>query len=156
MIMYIVFVSVILLDQVTKYLAETFLSSTESMPLLKGIFHLTLVYNKGAAFGFFKAGTFFLIVLSFIYIALILWAVRHKTLASKMLCLDVEETSVRVALGLVLGGACGNLIDRLRFFHVVDFLDFRIWPVFNIADSALTIGGSIIFFKILMKPKRCL
>ena len=60
---------------------------------------------------------------------------------------------IRFSLGLILGGACGNLIDRFRWGSVIDFLDFRVWPVFNVADSAITIGGILICYKMLFSKK---
>ena len=92
---------------------------------------ITYVTNSGVAFGLFKeAGTFF-IFLAGIVIAAILYSLRR---------LPAQQRLVRIALGLALGGAVGNLIDRLRLGYVIDFIDFRFWPVFNVADSAIVAG----------------
>ena len=70
-----------------------------------------------------------------------------------VLRLDSKHSKLKLSLSFILGGAIGNLIDRLQFGFVVDFLDFRVWPVFNIADSAITIGGILLFFILLKESK---
>ncbi len=145
---------IILLDQFSKYACKLFLVSGTSIPVLKGIFHLTLVYNKGSAFGFFQSGTPILIFISFLCIFVIVLLLRRNVFLGRFLGIDLNHRAIRFSLGLILGGAFGNLIDRLRYGYVVDFLDFRIWPVFNLADSAITIGGIIIFFNILRQERK--
>ncbi len=145
---------VVILDQATKYLAQIFLSSGGSIPIVSGIFHLTLVRNTGAAFGLLKGGALLFIAISIICVAAIVLLLKSNILFSKIFGLDPQDKLVRFSLGLILGGALGNLIDRLRFSAVIDFLDFRIWPVFNFADSAITIGGLLIFYKILRSHKQ--
>ncbi|MFH0876601.1 MAG: signal peptidase II [Candidatus Omnitrophota bacterium] len=140
---------VIGLDQLTKFLARAFLSEAGSLPVLKNIFHLTLWYNTGAAFGLLKGGTGFFAFVAILSIVAILLLLSQASGLKRMFSIDVADRWVRLALGCVLGGAAGNLIDRLRFGAVVDFLDFRIWPVFNLADSAITIGGLLLMFKML-------
>lgn len=140
--MIIVIVSSILLaDQLSKFLAEKYLVLNESVPLVKRIMQLTLVHNRGAAFGILPNQLPFFIAASFIAIILIVAGLKNS---------DKNKFSpYRLSLGLMLAGILGNLIDRLLFGHVIDFLDFRIWPVFNIADSALTIGVMIFGWCIL-------
>lgn len=145
--------AVLILDQATKLLAEIFLASSPSFPVIPGIFHLTLVHNRGAAFGVFKGANILFILTSFFFIILIVVLLNRRELFLRFFSLDPQNSAVRFALGLILGGACGNLIDRLRFSYVVDFLDFRIWPVFNFADSAITIGGILIGYKLLMNTR---
>jgi signal peptidase II len=140
---------ILVLDQLTKHLAGVGLVFGDSKPIIPGIFHLTLVYNKGAAFGLFKGGTFFFTITSIICIVIIILLCNNHSMLTKIFGLDVQNRIVRFSLGLILGGACGNLIDRLRFSYVVDFLDFRVWPVFNVADSAITIGGILLLIKII-------
>ncbi len=151
--LFLVLFFVLVLDQATKYLAQVFLSSSVSFPIIRGIFHLTLVHNSGAAFGLLKGGTFLFIIISIICVIAIVLLLKNNALFSKIFALDAQDKLVRFSLGLILGGAFGNLIDRLRFSYVVDFLDFRIWPVFNVADSAITIGGIVLFFRILINKK---
>ena len=133
---------VVLLDQASKAFALRYLSVHQSVPLIQGIFHLTLVHNTGIAFGFFRGHQG--ILLAFITLSLLLlwgWAVR----------MEDKSFGGRMAFALILGGAAGNWIDRLRFRAVIDFLDFRVWPVFNIADSAITIGVILYLFLLLRK-----
>lgn len=127
-------------DQLAKHLITARLAVSESVPVIPGFFSLTLVHNRGAAFGMFSDAhhtlrTVFLVSVS--VVAVILLAVFF--LKSRP-----HDRMGRVAAVLVMGGAVGNLIDRLRFGQVVDFLDVYVgryhWPAFNVADSAITIG----------------
>ena len=133
---------VVLLDQFTKYLALTFLSGHDSLPIFPGIFHLTFVRNTGIAFGFFREHESLLLVfISLSLIVLIIWGLR----------MPPGQLFQRWGLALILGGAIGNWIDRLRFGAVIDFFDFRVWPVFNVADSAITIGVVLYLLVFLKK-----
>ena len=129
-------------DQVSKFFISQNLDLNESVPVVRDIFHLTLVHNTGAAFGIFKNETLLFIAISFLAIILIVIFMRKK----RDLFFPRD-----IALSLVLGGALGNLIDRLRFGYVVDFLDLRIWPVFNIADSAITIGTILMIISLCIR-----
>ena len=106
--------------------------------------HLTLVHNRGAAFGILKGQLYLFIFTTIIAIILIYRSLKNTS------C-----NLYRVSLWLILAGAAGNLIDRVRFGYVVDFLDFRIWPVFNIADSAITIGAILLGWSIIKHPQKC-
>jgi len=117
----------------------------ESIPVIKSIFHITYVENTGIAFGLFPQGHSLFIIISLIIILVIIFFERKKV---------IKSLKERFCLGLVLGGALGNLIDRLRFGFVIDFLDFRIWPVFNLADSGVCIGGILMVFFLLRKRPR--
>jgi signal peptidase II len=128
------------IDRLAKIMASARLSGGRSVRVIPDIFHLTLVLNKGSAFGLFKEGRIFFIISSFLAIFFIIFYVwKHR----------IESVILSAALGLILGGAVGNLVDRIRFGYVVDFLDFRVWPVFNIAYSAITVGVGILVFKII-------
>lgn len=127
--------SVVLLDQLTKWI---FNSLDIDLAVINNILHLTLVRNTGAGFGILK-GSSFLIWIGLIVIGGILY------FYDKMSKEDV------VPLALILGGAFGNLIDRVFRGYVVDFIDFRIWPVFNVADIALTIGALLLIINIIKK-----
>jgi signal peptidase II len=140
MIFIIVF-SVLLLDQSAKALASKNILLGQTIPVINNIFHLTLVHNRGAAFGIFKNQTVLFVVTSLV--AIIIIGYKLKTRRTGRLDIFV------VSLVLILAGALGNLIDRLFLGYVVDFLDFRIWPVFNIADSAITIGAVLLGLSIL-------
>ncbi len=124
---------------------EKVLAPSESWALINGVFHLTLVHNRGAAFGILKDQTPLFITTSCVAIFLI-W----KNLKD---CKALKISLYSVSLSLILAGAIGNLIDRVRFGYVIDFLDFRVWPVFNVADSAITIGAVLLGISIL-KPQR--
>lgn len=131
------------LDQGTKWAAHAWLASARSLPVIPGIFHLTYVQNTGAAFGIFRGlpGLFILLAL-----AISGWLILELTRRN-------HPPLIRLGLALMLGGAVGNLIDRVRLGHVVDFLDLRIWPVFNVADSAITIGVGLLMWLMLARRR---
>jgi len=139
---YLITLILLSVDQFSKYIIRQKMSVAESIPVIKSIFHITYVENTGIAFGLFPQGQSLFVVISLIIILVIVFLERRKVLKS---------ARERFCLGLVLGGALGNLIDRLRFGFVIDFLDFRVWPVFNFADSAVCIGGILMAFFILRK-----
>lgn len=122
------------LDQWIKSIIRDNFYYGQSLPVLKDIFHLTFVKNKGAAFGILYGHTKLFIILSLVIVIFILiyrYFLKHGLLFD-------------IATGLIIGGALGNLLDRIRFGYVIDYLDFRIWPVFNLADSAVVVGAVII------------
>ena len=138
---FIIVASVILVDQITKFFALRFLQLNTPVPLIKNFLNLTLVHNRGAAFGFLQHQLILFVLVSFFAIWLILINLKDKT----------NSVIFKLALSLILGGAVGNLIDRLRFGFVIDFLDLRVWPVFNIADSVITIAALILTWELLFK-----
>ena len=113
-------------------------------PCLGKYFHITYVQNTGAAFSILKGKTFLftavssVIILTIIYI-LIKYPIKRKIFG--------------IVMAMILGGAFGNLIDRLRYGYVVDFLDFRVWPVFNIADCAIVLGVVVLAYLITFHPE---
>ena len=141
----IVACAVFLLDRVTKVVALGLLHEGRSIPVAPGALHITLVFNKGIAFGLFGKAATFVIPASMLTIALI---------GSYALGSHKGGHPAWISCGLILGGAIGNLYDRLRYGHVIDFLDFRVWPVFNIADSAITIGAVLLAWEIINNEKR--
>jgi signal peptidase II len=129
-------------DRAAKLIMLKVMSVGESIKVIPDIFHITLVFNSGAAFGLLKGrAAFFVIVSTLVITCIILFAWRDKGM-SRILA---------VSLGFILGGALGNLVDRLTFGYVVDFFDFRVWPVFNIADSAITTGVGLLALSLAMK-----
>lgn len=130
---------ILILDQATKFLVTQRFGLHESYPLLPGVFHLTLVHNRGAAFGIMKDQLPFFILTALIAVVIIVNDLRRPG----------QNRVKSAALSLILAGALGNLIDRVWLGYVVDFLDFRIWPVFNVADSAITVGAVILAIGIL-------
>ncbi len=145
---------ILVLDQATKHWALHYLPLHGPIPVFKGVFDLSLVYNQGAAFGMLQGGTFLLSVVSVACVAAILLMLCRREVFVKVLGLDPQDPCVRVALALIMGGAVGNLIDRLRLSYVVDFLHLHHWPVFNVADSAITVGGILIAVSLLKKNPR--
>jgi len=135
---------VIFADQLTKYLSIRFLSGADTYPVFQNIFHLTLVRNSGIAFGLFRnSPEILLIFISASIMLLMLWG--------QQLC--GTSRLAGSAFALIVGGAVGNWIDRLRFGAVIDFLDFRVWPVFNLADSMITVGIGIYLISFLKSGK---
>lgn len=132
--------AVVILDQFSKYIVVENMALGESIPIIDEVFHLTYILNPGAAFGMFAHNRLFFIAIAIVVIGIIIWA-RREILASPW--------EVKAGCGLFLGGAIGNLIDRARQGLVIDFFDFRIWPVFNIADIAICIGVGLIIWNLL-------
>lgn len=142
---------VLVADQLTKWIVLSELAPYESVEILP-IFNLVLVFNTGAAFSFLSdAGGWqkylfagLAIVMS---VVLVIWLLR----------LDPGEKLTAIALSLVIGGAIGNLVDRLLYGHVVDFLDFHWqtmhWPAFNLADSAISLGVIALFLDIISQAR---
>lgn len=128
------------LDQLSKLFITQTLTLNQSLPVIKGVFHLTLIYNRGAAFGMMKNQTALFISTSLLALVLIYFDLKKNRLKNRI---------YDFALSLIAAGAAGNLIDRIFLGHVVDFLDFRVWPVFNIADSAITIGAILLGYSLI-------
>ena len=136
---------VIALDQATKYYVDTHFYVGESVPVIQNIFHWTYVQNPGAAFGLLEGARFFFLAVACVVI-IAAWYFRK----------DIEALGWWGTYGatLFVGGAIGNLIDRARQGLVIDFFDFRIWPVFNVADIAICVGVAMILYVILREELR--
>lgn len=144
---------VVLLDQATKLAAERWLTYHQALPVFPG-FNLTLSYNRGAAFSFLAEHSgwqrwFFTVLAAVVSVFLVRWLRQ----------IGDRDRWLSAAIALILGGAVGNLIDRLLYGHVIDFIwlyyDRWSWPVFNIADSAITVGAvAMIAHMLLVKPER--
>lgn len=130
---------VIALDQFTKAMVMARMAVAESIPIIPGVLHLTHVRNWGAAFGMFPHRTPFFIAGN----ALVL-------LTALVYGFGPGGKRRALAVGLLAGGAGGNLTDRLRLGFVTDFLDVRVWPVFNVADSAIVIAAGLLILEALM------
>jgi signal peptidase II len=139
-------VVVLLLDQLSKRWIEANLSIGESIvpfPALSGFFTITHFTNTGAAFGLFRdQGLLFVVIAVVVVVAIVVY--------SRNLPKDVWL--VQFSLGLQLGGALGNLLDRLRQGHVTDFIYFHFWPAFNVADTAIVVGVILLAWTILRLP----
>jgi signal peptidase II len=132
---------VVVLDQLTKYWVSASFGYGEARAVT-GFFNLVLTYNKGAAFSFLAAASgwqrgFFIVIALIAIVVISVLLARH--VGDKLFC---------ISLALILGGAIGNVLDRIAFGYVVDFLDFHIagwhWPAFNLADSAITAGAVLL------------
>jgi len=132
-------------DQATKHLVTSTFVPGESLPLIPSVLHLTYIQNTGAAFGLFKGQQVLFIGLS---ILVITWVVRE------LLRHPAPPVLPMWGCALILGGAAGNLIDRSRLGYVIDFIDVRVWPVFNLGDSAITIGVVLLLWHSIV-AKRC-
>ena len=144
--MYYVVISacVVALDFITKYLAVEYLEKIGTFPLIKNVFHLTYVENTGAAFGILKDARWVFISLTILVVAGIIYMIRVK---------KFTDIWLKTALALIIGGAAGNLIDRVFLGYVVDFFDFRLinFAVFNVADSCIVIGAVILLLYVVVK-----
>jgi len=140
--------SIFILDYFLKlYLTNNFSHST--LPLIDNILHITVVFNKGAAFGILQNHTFLLVIIGIIFIAallVILFKDKSRTLTDN------------IVFGLIIGGASSNLFDRIVYGHVIDYIQVpiwkvfgRTWPVFNISDSCICIAAVILVIKIFKK-----
>lgn len=135
---------VLLVDQLAKYAIVSSLTLYETwapIPALARIFTIHYVTNTGAAFGLFQNGGLFFIIVATVVSVVILIYYRY---------VPDGHWLVRMSLGLQLGGALGNLIDRLRLGHVIDMFDFQIWPVFNVADASI-VGGVLLLGFLLLR-----
>jgi signal peptidase II len=137
------------LDRATKIFFSKLLSAGESFPLIRRVFHITLVHNTGIAFGFFKDQGSVFIIIPLIAVVLLIFNIYYYRQNN-----EVMNRTYIVSFSLILGGALGNLMDRVVHGHVIDFIDLRVWPVFNIADSAITVGAVIIAVKCFQLSNR--
>jgi signal peptidase II len=131
---------VVLADSLTKMLVVNTMQEGMSIPVIKGIFNFTYILNSGAAFGMLEHNRTFFIALT-VAVLVIAFVARKQILS--------EPAWFKYGMALFLGGAIGNLIDRIATGLVVDFFDFIIWPVFNVADIAICVGVGMIIWSIL-------
>lgn len=146
--------AVIVADQLTKRVVSSVLRPGEVRPIVDGVFNLTHTLNRGAAFSLmadssssFKLGLLILVsVLASVIVLVLLWRSRQ------------ESWVARTGLAMILGGALGNLLDRIRSGSVIDFLDFYFrtyhWPVFNLADAAIVLGALLVLCEIFFGEER--
>ena len=141
---------VLLLDQLSKWLVKDVIMQPPQVIEVTSFFNLVITYNKGISFGLFGGSGswqpwFFTVLALCIVTALLVW-VRHQS-----------GRTIAIACGLVVGGAIGNVIDRIRFNAVIDFLDFHLgswhWPAFNVADSTILVGVALLLIDNLL-PQR--
>ncbi len=140
MILVLTALLVVIIDQLTKYYVVSHFYVGESIPVIRDIFHWTYILNPGAAFGMLE-GSRWLFILIAVAVMGCIWYFRREINSGGPLC--------RYGAALFAGGAVGNLIDRWRTGLVIDFFDFRIWPIFNVADIAICVGVGLIIWNIL-------
>lgn len=128
------------------FLLKTYLrlnfEPAQTFPLIKNVFHITFVFNRGAAFGILQGKTTFLIYIGIIFVCVFLFLMKKEKRKSLLFF---------IASGLILGGALSNLGDRIFLKGVIDYLDIRIWPVFNLSDTCITIGAGLLIWESFVK-----
>ncbi len=137
---FFVIATTFLADQASKVAVQMLMYQGESIPVVPPVFYLTYIMNPGAAFGLLAHRTTLFITVTVLLVAGALLVYKKISPGKPLL---------RYGLGLVVGGALGNMVDRLRYGRVVDFLDFRVWPVFNLADVAIFIGACFLIWELL-------
>jgi signal peptidase II len=143
--------AIVVADQLTKWAVLANFAYGERLQIT-GFLNLVLVYNKGAAFSMFAEASGWQTPL------LIAFALVAAGIVGTLIVKNPHKRLLRLGLALILAGAVGNLIDRLRYGHVVDFLDFHAmgwhWPAFNVADSAITIGAVLLILEGLVRQEK--
>ena len=140
--MYFIIIAIIIaVDQLSKFLIQSGMELNQTMPLINGVFHITYIHNYGAAFSIFQNKTGFLIAIQLVVITgVIVYLIKRR---------KIDHWALLLSLSLIAAGGFGNLIDRAAKGYVVDFLDLRVWPIFNVADISVCVGcgadGSLCF-----------
>lgn len=140
----VLFIVILVIDQIVKSIVRVAMTPGESIPVIDGFFHLTYVLNPGAAFGMLENQRLFFILAGLAIIGVFIYYYPR---------LRQQCSYLHYGCVALLAGAVGNLIDRVRNGLVVDFFDFRIWPVFNIADIAIVLGVGSMIYAILYEMK---
>ena len=137
----------VLADQLTKQIVQAEMELSQSIPVIHEIFHLTLIHNYGAAFSMLQGKAGLLAVgtgIAILAVLAFMWLKRNTA-----------HPCLMTAMALIAGGGLGNLIDRMVLGYVVDFLDLRIWPVFNVADVCVCCGcGLLILYVLVLEPRQ--
>jgi signal peptidase II len=154
MTFYLIALTIVLLDQATKHLIVRTIRPGQGIQVVPGFFDIVFVLNPGAAFSFLATlpdsvrNPFFILISVAAVILIIVYRTRHLQ----------QQALASLSLALILGGAVGNLIDRLRYGMVVDFLLVHVyqyhWPAFNVADSAISVGVSLMVLDLLLEWRR--
>lgn len=143
---YLLIVVLVAVDQIVKYLIQANVDLNQTIPVIDGVFHITYIQNFGAAFSILQNQRLLLLIVSGAAIlALFTYLVWKKKAMHWMASLSFS---------LIIAGGIGNLIDRFTKGYVVDFFDFRIWPIFNVADVAVCCGCCLLIFYVLFWERR--
>ena len=131
-------------DLIVKYMISAFLSPIGSIPVIKGIFNLTYVRNPGVAFGLFPGQRLILVLIGIAVCAAVIYFYAKG---------DKKDVLFISYLAIILGGSLGNLFNRIFSGYVIDYLDFRVFPVFNLADVAINLGVFLIILDLAVRRK---
>ena len=151
MIIFFSALAIFLIDQVVKFYILKHLYLGQEITIIKNIFSITFITNRGIAFGLFSSSNFPFVLISIavlVCMTLVFISFNKEDISKK------TRFWMKIAYGLILGGALSNMLDRIRIGEVIDFLDFHIWPVFNIGDSAICIGAGIFVLNILKNKNK--
>lgn len=141
------FIGIILFDQIVKHIISLNMKAGETIPIVQNAFHITYILNPGAAFGILENERIFFIIAGIIVLGIGFYILPK---------LKNQEKLTRFGAIFLLAGAVGNLIDRVQNGLVVDFIDFRVWPVFNIADIAIVCGTFFIIYSVMKSKEESL
>jgi signal peptidase II len=143
---YIIIIVAVILDQTIKFVVRTNMDLHSSIAVIDGIFHITYIQNTGAAFSILRGHTYALILITVaITIAILVYLYKLR---------KTGYWSLMISLSLIVAGGVGNIIDRLSLGYVVDFLDLRVWPIFNLADIYVCIGCALlVIYVFFIEPK---
>lgn len=145
MLVWFTMMGVWLIDRFLKVLVLNYFKPGETLKVIPGVFHLTFVLNPGAAFGLMAGRTWIFVVTALLVVGGVIYGQFR---------IPRQEVLLRLCMGMIGGGALGNLYDRLLLGRVVDYLDFQIWPfVFNFADSMIVIGVGLLMFRLFQKDR---
>lgn len=131
-------------DQFLKLIVESSMTLRESIPVIEGMLHLTYIENSGGAFGLLAGSQIILMLGSAVALGVVAW----------MLLSQPPTRTMVAGGGLVLGGAVGNLLDRVASGGVTDYVDLRVWPIFNLADVAIVCGVALLVLGTLFPPQK--
>jgi len=139
---YIIAATIVIIDQITKFLTVQNIPLGDSMEIIPGIFSLTYIQNTGAAWSILEGQMWFFYIITLIVVVMLIYFLHKEA---------KDEPLFALAISFILGGALGNFVDRLHLQYVIDMfqLDFISFPIFNIADSALTVGVIIMLLYVL-------
>ncbi len=136
--------AVFVADQAVKRMVEGSMGLGESIPVVSGVLHITYIENSGGAFGLLEDSPLLLLVGSVVAVGVVLF----------MLLTQPPSAAMAAGCGLVLGGAAGNMLDRVVSGSVVDYVDLRVWPIFNIADIGIVLGVAALLLAALRTPEK--
>ncbi len=144
---YLVSLLIFAIDRAIKVLVSVKLDPAQSIPIIKNIIHITYVQNTGVAFGFFRGQRFALVAIGLLVCAVVVYFYSR---------LNIKDALLVAALAVILGGSLGNLYDRVFLGYVIDYIDLRVFPVFNLADVAINIGVLLIILEMIVKGAECI